>query len=372
MTLPTHLPLTGLVAAPSQVWGRIRLVPLLRPGCPADLRLGLQAAVPHLADVVTVPGGAYIAYVPHALVARWSEDGEPAAVESTTLAHGSRKPTFVIRHQRMRQRTDDRSVRMLPLHLAMNAFLERWIAGPEIVWPGWTRTARSRGFSPRTERSVPGRQLPDLAEALRLFEILADQVGVAVLVDDTLASVSVYAHPDDYRALHGALLEDCYSPIFQALGPGAGELPVLDAPLRGAPATVDDLRSLVAGHRSFLAEAAWSVTAPFWETPVEMELSYELGRFRLTHFLAPEGPAPFLGECILRPDGSLGYLRTYRLERDALRRFQLLRTFAREDWEPKRTAAALGLSLDELEQRMEGLGLRGAFEPSAVRGPGGA
>jgi len=372
VTLPTHLPLTSLVAAPSQVWGRIRLVPLLRPGCPADLRLGLQAAAPHAVDVVSVPGGAYISYIPHAMVARWSEDGEPAAVQATTLGQGSRKPAFALRHQRMRQRTDERSLRMLPLHLAMNGFLERWIAGPEIVWPGWTRAARSRGFSPRGEWSVPGRHVPDLAEALRLFEILADQVGVAIFVDDRVASVSVYAHPDDYRVLHGAIMEDFYSPIFHALGPGAGELPVLDAPLRGAPATVDDLRALVAGQRSFLAETAWLGTAPFWETPVEMELSYELGPFRLARFLAAEGTAPFLGECILRPDGSLGYLRTYRLERDALRRFQLLRTFAREDWEPRRTAAALGLSLDGLKQRMEGLGLRGAFEPSAVPGPGGA
>lgn len=361
----SRLPLDGLVAAPAQVWGRVRLIPLLRPECPGDLRMDLRRHALHFLDVVHLGNGQYWSYIPHALVARWSDDGV-AAVAATTVARG--KPTLVLEHRFMRRKESPHALRMLPLHLAMEGFLAKWIGGPEVIWAGWTRRAKRRGFSPRVEWSVTGRAVPDLGEALRLFEIVPDQVGVVVLVDDRVASVNVYAHPDDYRALHRSLIEDFFGVMFRNLGPAAGTLPVLEAPLTGAPRSLGELRELASNHRAWLADTAMTMVAPWFRTELELEVVYELGPFRLARFLAADAPVPFVGECILRADGTLGYLKTYNLDRDAVRRVELLRCFARHEWSPEATAAARGLSLWELRQELERLGLPGVLEPPPREG----
>ena len=78
--------LAGLTAGPSQVWGGVRLVPLLRETPITDLRLHPRCYEPDGPAVVTVgPRTAYVAYVPHAFVATWSTDGTPVAAYGTQL-----------------------------------------------------------------------------------------------------------------------------------------------------------------------------------------------------------------------------------------------------------------------------------------------
>ncbi|WP_233587324.1 hypothetical protein [Corallococcus sp. CA049B] len=51
-----RLPLTGLRLAPSQVWGSIRLVPVLRDDIPGDLRI-TRRSYDEDVSVVSLQGG---------------------------------------------------------------------------------------------------------------------------------------------------------------------------------------------------------------------------------------------------------------------------------------------------------------------------
>jgi hypothetical protein len=71
--------LRGLEIAPSQVWGAIRIVPLLRRQVRYDLRLW-QRQYRDDAAIVSLTGDLkYMSYVPHGLVLSWSDDGSPVA-----------------------------------------------------------------------------------------------------------------------------------------------------------------------------------------------------------------------------------------------------------------------------------------------------
>ncbi|WP_040690852.1 ARPP-2 domain-containing protein, partial [Nocardiopsis lucentensis] len=98
MSTTEALDLGDLVTGPSQVWGNVRLVPLLRSEPVPGLRLhGRVNESP-----VTVAGSgrrsAYVAYVPHAYVATWGGDPEPSATHGTQFVDdGERSP-----HERVR------------------------------------------------------------------------------------------------------------------------------------------------------------------------------------------------------------------------------------------------------------------------------
>lgn len=371
MSLPATLPMEGLEVGPSQVWGNIRLIPLLRRDCPSDLRLGLRRFAPHLLDlVVGLPHDhVYTAYLPHALIARWTEDGEPAALAQTAMAVPRVRGPRLQVHHRMRLREDTRTLRMLPLGSALAGFMAHGFAGPDIVWSGWTPKARRRGLAPRHERALGGWGVPLLADALRLFEIHADQVGVILCVGDRCVSASVYAHPDDYRALHRSLLENFFCEELLGWGLHPGELPRLESPLEGPITDLAGLAARVDAQRSLLARTAADLARTVFEEPVRLTPSYTAGPFRLFRSAsASDDPIErHIGELILRPDGTLGYLRTYRLTREQISRFDLLSALAAAEWHPERTASNLGLTLAELVQKLDRLGLSGLLTEHAPK-----
>lgn len=63
-----------------------------------------------------------------------------------------------------------------------------------------------------------------------------------------------------------------------------------------------------------------------------------------------------IGEAILREDGQLEYLKTYRLSEAQTRRVYLLSQLAVNDWNLERTATQLGNTLEELVYRLEKAG----------------
>ena len=88
-----RLTLDGLTAAPAQVWGNIRLVPLVRDAPIEDLRLALRRFEADGPRVVRVSKRtAYTSYIPYGLVVQWSPDGEPmTAIEGHLGAREEKK-----------------------------------------------------------------------------------------------------------------------------------------------------------------------------------------------------------------------------------------------------------------------------------------
>lgn len=360
-----RLNLQGLELAPSQVWSGIRLVPVIRTNAPGDLRLASRnysdpAMMVHLAGNPAGKGPQYSSYVPHGLIVSWSDDGSPAATfgANMTSQEGKRFGTSVRVLHRMAKREDKNRLRLLPLHLAMEGFLTLHFGGPDVAWSEYSRQALSKGLNPRWESSVSGRSIRGLEDALRVFEIHESQVGVLLFVADAFASAFVVSHPDDYRELHRTLLEDFYGELMYQHG-FYGASVQLDASMEsGDVASLDDLERVLQDMRTDAAEFHHYMGAGIFDRALNSEKVYRTGSFQLQRFATDLDVKDenHIGEAIVRDDGTLEYLKSYRLSGAQARRAFLLSNLAEHSWNLDETAATMGQSKDDLVQRLEKAG----------------
>ncbi|SPF03140.1 ARPP-2 domain-containing protein [Streptomyces sp. MA5143a] len=360
----TTLDLTGLTARPSQVWGAVRLVPLVRDEPIVDLRLRPQLYGGATGLVEVGPRAVYTSYIPHGFVATWTDDGTPAAAYGTQLStDGKAAPaaTMGLRiHRRMARRQARDRLRFLPMHLAMEGYLALHFGGPSIAWEEWSRRAISRGLSPRVEEAYVGAEVSGLADALRIFEIHPGQCGVMVYVADALASAFVVPHPDDYRALHATLLQDMYGDLIYTYA-------MLMPPVQDFRARISDsqIRSL-AHLRTAVAEQehAWTdfhdttMAAGLLERAYTWQTVYRMQGFTLSRFLPQFRPQQenHIGEAITDHRGRIAYLKTFRLSETQVRRGHLLSRLAANDWHLENTAHELGIEGYQLGIRLASVG----------------
>ncbi|MFE0424007.1 hypothetical protein [Streptomyces sp. NPDC058953] len=377
---------TGLTTGPAQVWGGVRLVPLLRAAPVDGLRLHRTPDEP---DPDRCPCEDEVAYVPHGLVADWSGDGGGSggtAAYGTRLGRGEPPAGVPVSPRRLPVRRlrgparggsgrvrEDR-LRFLPLQLALGGYLALHFRRPSVAWDTWSREALRRGLSPREEAAYAGTPVPGLAEALRVFEIHPGQCGVLLYTADDLAGAFVVPHPDDYRALHATLVEDLYGEQVHHHAVYGRPVPAFEARL-GRGLGIRDLAGLRAAARR--EEAAWArdhdtvMAAGLLDGSYRFERVYTLGGFTLERFLPPfvPGREQHIGELIRDHKGRTAYLKTFRLSETQVRRGHLLDALHTADWHPERAAAALGTTADELVRRIRGAGLGALLREGA---PGGA
>lgn len=356
-----RLSLNGLRTRPSQVWGGVRLVPLVRDEPIESLRLH-PAARPDASE----QDRAECLYEPHGLTAEWTADGASVPAVGTALrmpaatVRRSRKPpTKLERHTR---------VRFVPHQVALDAYLPLSFQGPGIAWAEWSRRAFDRGLPRVQEKRVAGRNVVGLADALRVFEIHPGQCGVLVYVADALAGALVTPHPEDYRALHPTLVEDAYGELiwrYASLYPQGRDFTVrLDA-----PASLADLRAQVDAanadwgrfHDSTMAAGLLDAEYAFTET--YRMTDYTLWRFRPTFEAHRES---HIGEAITHEDGRLAYLHSFRLSETQIRRGRLLRELSEQDWNLESTAAAMGLAVPALAARIDAAGYGGLLRQDVM------
>ncbi|WP_433469069.1 ARPP-2 domain-containing protein [Spirillospora sp. CA-128828] len=356
--------LDGLETRPAQVWGSVRLVPLVRAEPVPYLRLH-RKVYEEPVSVVDVGDAVYVSFVPHAFVATWSDGDQTQAasygarlLERDTRAAPPRMPVRFTR--RMARKAGKDRLRFLPLHLAVEGYLALHFGGPEIAWEEWSRRAVAHGLSPRCEETYLGRQVRDLEDALRIFEIHPGQCGVLVYVADALASAFVVPHPEDYRALHPTLVEDLFGEliyIYGLLGAPAGDLaaPIDDTGIR----SLDDLRTAAelrqeewaAFHDEVMAGRLFDEDGS--RKVVQHLHGFELSRFLPSFALRGEN---HIGETITDADGRVAYLKSFRLSDAQVKRGYLLRRLAEHDWRLGAAAAALGTDKAALALRLERAG----------------
>ncbi|EYF03521.1 Hypothetical protein CAP_5505 [Chondromyces apiculatus DSM 436] len=363
---PPALSLRGLRAAPSQVFGNVRLTPLLRDEVRDDLRLASRTYEDPFTIVDLGERRAYLTtYAPHALVVGWTDDGSPVGSFGTTLAGGAdgKRLTGQIPGvkllDRMAKREEGNRLRLLPQHLAFEGFLSLHFKAPEIAWTEYSREAISHGLSPRSEITVGGRGVPALEDALRVFEIHEGQCGVLLFIGDALASAFIVSHPDDYRDLHRTLLEDSFAIDLIQAAQWSGPSPVLTTPIDPARvASLDDLRQQLARVRRDLATFHADHAGTLIGRPVSTDVVYKAGPFQLQRFLTELDPAQenHIGELILSRDQTVQYARTYRLSGAQTRRAYLLKQLAAHGWNLESTAASLRTTRDELIVRLHRAG----------------
>ncbi|MFF3688329.1 hypothetical protein [Streptomyces sp. NPDC002187] len=366
-----RLDMTGLRTMPAQVWGGIRLVPLVREEPVAGLRLHHRVHEGY-GRVQVAPRTEYCSYIPHGFVADWSGEDSEGAAYGTQLdgPAGTRVPDCipVRRHHRMAKRLRSKGVtekrlRFLPLHLALEGYLALHFRGPSIVWDEWSQQAVRQGLSPRSEAAYGGWAVSGLAEALGIFEIHPGQCGVLVYASDALAAAFVVPHPDDYRTLHPTLIEDMYGElVYQYAHFG---MPVADfaAHIRDSPLlrTVADLRTAARAQERLWAENHGTFMADrLLDSSYAFQRVHRMDAFTLWRFLPSfrRGlPEQHIGEVITDHKGCVAYLKTFRLSAAQIRRGHLLGTLHDNDWHLERTAAALGSSHDALVARIRDAGL---------------
>ncbi len=363
--------LAGLTPAPAQQWGAVRMIPLLRKATPGDLRLR-----PRKVDAVGVnvgDGTGYYAFMPHAYVMSWTDDGQPVATVGAQLQarsdHAAPRRTPIL--HRMAKREDRNALRFVPLHLAMEGFLALHFGGPDVAWHEYSREALASGLSPRSERAVPGLWVAGLAEALRVFEIHDDQVGVLVFVADALASAFVVPHPEDYRALHRSLLSDFYGELLFQYGLLYREVQSFDLELDATAITsLDQLRAAVEAGRQQWHEHSALMTHGLLARTTRWQTVHRAGPFRLRRFIGELDPEHegHIGEAIQRTDGTLEYLKTYRLSAAQVRRAYLLERLAAHDWHLGRCAESLGDTVPALLVRLRNAGFGYLLKPHILRG----
>ncbi|UNO43316.1 hypothetical protein [Streptomyces sp. MST-110588] len=358
------LDLTGLDTRPSQVWGGVRLVPLVREEPVDDLRLGSLSYGDAMGVVQTGPRRAYFSYIPHGFVATWSKDGTPAAAYGTQLlADGDPAPadTMSLRFHRGTARREARNrLRFLPVHLALEGYLTLHFGGPTIAWEEWSQRAVRQGLAPRVEEAYVGAEVRGLADALRVFEIHPGQCGVLVHLADALAAAFVVPHPEDYRALHPTLVQDLYGELIHHYA-------TLMSPVPDFKARIPDAGiSSLAGLRTAVAEQedAWkrfhdtTMAGGLLEQAYTWRTVHRMGRFTLSRFLPPFRPKRenHIGEAITDDSGRIAYLKTFRLSESQVRRGHLLSRLADHDWHLGDTAAGLGIDEAQLGLRLRSAG----------------
>ncbi|MFF5972444.1 hypothetical protein ACFY7C_13100 [Streptomyces sp. NPDC012769] len=383
----TRIDLAGLHVRPAQVWGGVRLVPLVRDEPIEGLRLHREVYDCRGAASVDVGDGtSYTSYIPHGLVADWSEPGaDPgrgpgtdarpggrgeAAAYGTRLGDGTPAAAVPVRRLARRRHGEPR-LRFLPLHLALEGYLALHFGGPSVVWDEWSRQAVRQGLSPRAEATYAGWQVPGLADALRVFEIHPGQCGMVLYVADALAAAFVVPHPEDYRVLHPTLVEDLFGELVHQYGLYGGPVPEFTAALDGDRVhSLAQLRAAADAQAREWAEAHDGLMArDLLETPYAFERVYRAGRFGLYRFLPPfvrSGQEQHIGELISDHRGRTAYLKTFRLSEAQIRRGYLLRRLADCDWHLGRTAEALGTSYAEVVARIRRAGLGQLLEAHVI------
>ncbi|MBN2498740.1 MAG: hypothetical protein JXR96_29385 [Deltaproteobacteria bacterium] len=369
--------LDGLQPAPAQVWGAVRLMPLVQTRPIDDLRIdplafgeafglvGLDSRDPLLASQRPEdwPETVYASYIPHAYVISFGKRQAEAVWGGRLKKSGGKKldlGPFKVRllHRMMKKDCRDRW-RILPLHLAMEGFLALHFAGPAIAWQEYSRQALTYGLSPRIEGSISGRAIRGLEDALRVFEIHAGQVGMAVFVADALAAMMVVSHPDDYRRLHRSLVEDFFCDLMLHYGLYSQVPEDLCPRMRTEGIrSLADLQSAFSSMRQGWHDAFSLLAEGLLERTLSMETVNKAGPHRLLRFVTRLDPARenHIGESIVREDGRVEYLKTYRLSAAQTRRAHLLQVLAEHGWHLEDAAGALNETRRSLTRRMENAG----------------
>lgn len=362
------LRLQGLEVAPPQVCGAFRLVPLLRTRPCGDVRLQVHGLDRDGED----PDG--WSFVPHGLIVDWSDGDSVATMGGQVRRRGEGGSAWTgARHKRGASRREGRTtLRFLPLQMALDGLLALHFGRPRIAWKELSTDAfGGSGLAERYETSVVGRSIAGFEDAVRTFEVHERQVGVLVFVADALASVFVVPAAADYRRLHRTLLDRFYG---QLVSQYALLYPTPPSDLLPELANARDLaglRTALTGVREQWDRATRELLLADLMAPdrsLRTERVLEAGPLLLERFVTDLDPARenHIGERLVRGDGEILYLETYRLSAAQTRRAHLLAQLAANAWHLAETARSLRTTEPDLVARIEKAGF-GALLRKGVR-----
>lgn len=370
---------TGLTAGAPQTMGAVRMVPLLRASVPGDLRIDRRVyggyGIVSLDGAPEDPNLVYSGYIPQGFIVTYSSDASALSHQQTIFSKKHHKAPVTMHHRLVKgEKTEDEKTsrfRMLPLDLAMDGYLAHQFGGPSILWSDYSDRAQRFGLSPGYEKTYSAACVRGMREALSTFEVHDAQVGVMVFVAEALSTVFVVSHPDDYRTLHTTLLEDFVGDLIARYAFFYSDVPPAASNLEPARVhSLEDLRTEASRVRADWAEYGALLASGLDAARVDVERVRDMGPFTLERFLPQFNPEIecHIGERIVRTDGSLEYLKTFRLSQAQIRRGYLLQKLADASWHVGLAATSLNCSKQDLVQRLVTAGFGFLFNGTLLQG----
>ncbi len=376
----TRIGLQGLRLGAPQTLGALRIVPILRDASTEDLRLARRnldaigvVSLDHKGPAVS--GTKYLAFVPHGFIVSHTSDGSPVAALGAQFGapKGEVRGAFVKLIHRMVKREDPVNgtsrVRILPLHLVMEGFLALHFKGPDILWQGYAKHTQRFGLDPRYEKVARGAWAararggaPDLRDRPRPGRYPPLRPGGLRLCVRPAASGGLPGR----ASIRARRLP---RPDHRAYGISFPETPSAWAHLDAAGAsTVDALAAAVEVVRERWRQYATTLAAGLLERDVDVEIVRTMGRFRLERLLPvlDREEECHIAERIVADDGTLQYLKTFRLSTGQVRRAFLLSKLAQARWRLVDAALFLKTTQRQLAERVVSAGLGYMFTNEAL------
>ena len=335
--------LKGCQLGYGQVWGSVRIVPVLRKAPTGDIRLHQRG---HQKDSVasTYGGANFYSYLPRAFVLNWESDGETVATSET---HLQGRGAVSMGRLWKRPKGRKKSLQFLPQSLAIEGFLVQHFKGPNVAWLDYRREVRRGNLGVRVERTVPGWYLAGLREALRLFEFSPRQVGSLLFLDEELINVFVTPHPEDYARLHESLLQDLYADILVHYGYLREHAPHFHLDASRVESLQDLKMAFQAAQESLLSDESFRLSI-LEGRELESRKLCKAGPFSVIRFVTKlESNHNYCGEVICRSDETVEYMKLYRLSRSQSHRLRMLQALHNADWDLSNAASEVGVASAE-------------------------
>jgi len=344
-----RLDLKGIEFGPSQVWENIRLVPLIRNEITSNLKMSKVEYDEAYSEVWTNDQKSYQSYIPFGLIASWGDS--EAHLSTDSLVKKKQKKSAFDHHFRLVGKIDKNKVRILPFHLAMEAFLSTAFKRPEVRKKEFTNEFNRFGLQYRAELSWKSEWLNYVNQSLSIFEILENQCGVLIFISDSLASAFLLPNPEDYRYLHYTLLMDCYSDLMWHYSNVDYDVQKLKFSMnKEAIKDISSLRNAFNKANDELDKLNRVLASGLFERDLLTQEIYKLGKNRLCRFRTNffEGKSEdHIGEMIMDSKGGVQYIKSYRLGIDQLKRGKLLQRLEENDWDISAAAKADELRKDQ-------------------------
>lgn len=358
----------------SQVWGNIRILPVLSNNYSNNLRLQMRKYNENIQIVNVDKNLSYFSYIPHAFIIKYDKEGSSYSTKGTKVTSKDGKvygnKDFSIRYnEKMFKKESKQTFRFLPFHTAMEGYLEISFNQPRTHWEEYRGKALAFGLAFRYEYNYSGRLLPDLEDALRLFEIYENQVGSILYINDFPASVFIVSHPEDYRILHNTLILDQYSELIYYYGVMANQVSPFNFKINENNVnSIDTLKREFYKSLNQITEFEKSVANHLISYETDFKKLNDFGEYSFGRFISSleENKSAFIGESIIDKNNNIQYMKTFHLSVEQTRKARLLKNLEKNDWNITNTAKEMKISYEELIKLMERLGFAYLLKPEII------
>lgn len=270
----------------------------------------------------------------------------------------------------MIKRRDKENIRFLPLNVAMESFLSSYFNCFDIKWEEYSRKGSKYGLSPRYDQVYSGQSLSELENALRVFELHKNQVGVLLFVADALASIFIVPNPYDYKELHYSLLKDFYGETIYFYSIYHKNLQSFKTEFDESKITkISDFNNELQRIKADLANFYTMMANNVIKRKVSIKKLYDIKNYSLNYFFTEEMgkySENYIGETIFDENYNIHYMKLYRISEEQIKRFVLLKLLDDNDWHIEQSAKTINLSKDEFILKMYKLELGHLLQPKYI------